>query len=181
MFGSWKALSHAKESPYKPPCKTRRVAREIPPGHILTSWPFILIVSAVLPFSSIYIEVHYIFNSVWGPRIYTLFGMLAISFCMLLMVTASTVVGVIYFKLTEEDWKWPWRAFISSSSTGWVLYLYAWYFFNSHSDMDGHLQTIFYFSYTWLISWAVSLTLGTVGFFAANVFVTRVYAFIKSD
>jgi len=40
-----------------------------------------------LPFSAIYIELHYIFASLWGHKIYTLFGILFLAFIMLLIVT----------------------------------------------------------------------------------------------
>lgn len=36
-----------------------------------------------LPFSAIYIELHYIFASLWGHKIYTLFGILFLAFIML--------------------------------------------------------------------------------------------------
>ena len=39
-----------------------------------------------LPFSAIYIELHYIFASLWGHKIYTLFGILFLAFIMLIIV-----------------------------------------------------------------------------------------------
>ena len=38
-----------------------------------------------LPFSAIYIELHYIFASLWGHKIYTLFGILFLAFVMLVI------------------------------------------------------------------------------------------------
>ena len=38
-----------------------------------------------LPFSAIYIELHYIFASLWGLKIYTLFGILFLAFIMLII------------------------------------------------------------------------------------------------
>ena len=46
-----------------------------------------MLLSGFLPFSAIYIELHYIFDSVWGHKIYTLFGILVLAFAMLLCVT----------------------------------------------------------------------------------------------
>jgi hypothetical protein len=48
--------------------------------------------SGFLPFSAIYIELHYIFSSVWGHGSYTLFGILTLAFVMLLTVTAFITV-----------------------------------------------------------------------------------------
>lgn len=181
VFGSWRALNAAKREAYKPPCKTNRVSREIPPGSTLSSLPVLVLAGATLSFSSIYIEVYYIFTSIWGPRLYLLFGMLAISFTMLLIVTGSVSIAATYFKLCEEDWKWQWRAFVVPSSCGVVLYAFSIYYFTSRSEMDGTLQTVFYFAYTFLLSYATCLMLGTVGFYVSNVFIKRIYGFIKSD
>lgn len=45
-----------------------------------------VIASGFLPFSAIYIELHYVFLSVWGSKIYTLYGVLLTAFIMLLLV-----------------------------------------------------------------------------------------------
>lgn len=181
VFGSWKALTYAKQNPYKPPCKTRRAPREIPPGSWMTSTPILMLISGILPFSAIYIEVHYIFNSIWGPRVYTLFGVLGITFFMLIIVVGASVIAVVYFKLSELDHLWQWRAFYTSSSVGLMLMLYSISYFHTHSEMGGVLQTVFYFSYTTLIAYGMCLMTGAVGFFFADAFVTRIYSIIKND
>ena len=43
-----------------------------------------------LPFSAIYIELHYIFASVWGHKLYTLYGILFIAFGMLIINDSHT-------------------------------------------------------------------------------------------
>ena len=47
--------------------------------------------------------------------------------------------------------------------------------------MYGFFQTFFYFSYTFSISFGLFATLGTVGFFAAELFVYRIYKNLKFD
>ena len=44
-----------------------------------------------LPFSAIYIELHYIFASLWGHKIYTLFGILFLAFIMLIIAMSLCV------------------------------------------------------------------------------------------
>ena len=56
-----------------------------------------------LPFSAIYIELHYIFASVWGHKLYTLYGVLCIAFGMLIVVTSFIPVALTYFQLAIED------------------------------------------------------------------------------
>ena len=44
-----------------------------------------------LPVSAIYIELHYIFASLWGHKIYTLFGILFLAFIMLIIANGPCV------------------------------------------------------------------------------------------
>lgn len=66
-----------------------------------------------LPFSAIYIELHYIFASVWGHKLYTLYGVLALAVVLLLLVTAFITIALTYFQLAIEDHRWWWRSFCS--------------------------------------------------------------------
>ena len=58
---------------FNAPTRTTKVAREIPTE---VEWyrgrPAQMLVAGFLPFSAIYIELHYIFASVWGHKLYTL-------------------------------------------------------------------------------------------------------------
>jgi hypothetical protein len=62
-----------------------------------------------LPFSAIYIELYYIFASVWGHKIYTIYSILFIVFIILIIVTAFITVALTYFQLAIEDHDWWWR------------------------------------------------------------------------
>lgn len=54
-----------------------------------------MVMSGFLPFSAIYIELHYIFASVWGHQIYTLFGILILAFLLLLVVCSFITVSEV--------------------------------------------------------------------------------------
>merc|ERR1711957_583266 len=95
--------------------------------------------SGFLPFSAIYIELHYIFNSVWGPRVYSLYGILLLAFAMLLLVAGTVTVLFTYFHLNAEDHRWWWRPFFAGSAAAGFFYGYCVYFF-SQSGMTGFLQ-----------------------------------------
>ena len=88
-----------------------------------------MFMAGFLPFSAIYIELHYIFASVWGHKIYTLFGILFIAFIMLFIVTSFITVALIYFQLAREDHRWWWRSFFSGGSTGFFIYAYSFFYF----------------------------------------------------
>lgn len=161
------------------PTKTNRAAREIPASPFFRSPIVQMFLAGFLPFSAIYIELHYIFASVWGHHAYTLFGILTLAFIMLLVVTAFITVALTYFQLAIEDWRWWWRSFFSGGATGMFIYLYGVFFFAYRSEMTGLLQTCFFFGYMFMVSYAFVLMLGAIGWFTASRFVWHIYASIK--
>mmetsp|Transcript_41743 Transcript_41743/g.94262 ORF Transcript_41743/g.94262 Transcript_41743/m.94262 type:complete len:597 (-) Transcript_41743:525-2315(-) len=164
------------------PCRTTKVAREIPKD---IPWyrqsPAQMFMAGFLPFSAIYIELHYIFASVWGHKIYTLFGILFIALVMLFIVTSFITVALVYFQLAREDHRWWWRSFFSGGSTGLFIYGYSFFYFFQRSSMGGWLQGSFYFGYMAIISYAFFLMLGFVGFYSSLVFIKHIYGVVKTD
>ena len=134
-----------------------------------------------LPFSAIYIELHYIFASVWGHKIYTLFGILFLAFAMLVVVTSFITISLIYFQLAKEDHRWWWRAFTNGGSTGIFIYAYSFFYYYQKSSMDGILQGSFFFGYMAIVSFAASLMLGYIGWSSSCIFVKYIYSRVKCD
>ncbi|CAN0265290.1 unnamed protein product [Pylaiella littoralis] len=169
-------------SDFQAPCRTTRVPRQVPKD---APWyrrdASQMVVSGFLPFSAIYIELHYIFASVWGHQIYTLFGILILAFLLLLVVCSFITVALIYFQLGREDHRWWWRSFFSGGSTGLFVYAYSFFFYFNRSEMDGLLQSSFYFGYMAVISYAFFIMLGFVGFVSSLTFVKHIYSVVKCD
>ena len=134
-----------------------------------------------LPFSAIYIELYYIFASIWGHKVYIIWSILIIVFVILIIVTAFITVALTYFQLAVEDHQWWWRSFLCGGSTGFFIFGYCFYFYFQRSDMYGFLQTSFYFGYTGVVCYAMFLMLGNVGFRASLIFVRQIYKAIKSE
>ena len=164
------------------PTRTTKVAREIP-----TEIPwyrgraFQVLIAGFLPFSAIYIELHYIFASMWGHQIYTLFGILFLAFILLVIVTSFITVALLYFQLSREDHRWWWATYINGGMTGLFIFVYSFYYYFHRSEMSGMLQGSFYFGYMSVISFAFFLMLGSAGFLFSLVFVRYIYSRIKSD
>ncbi|EGG15974.1 TM9 protein B [Cavenderia fasciculata] len=150
--------------PLEVPCRTKNFPREIPPIPWYRRLPCQMMMAGFLPFSAIYIELFYIFNSVWGHNSYTLYGILCVVFIILLIVTACITVAFTYFQLSMEDHRWWWTSFI-----------------NGGSHMYGLLQTTFYFTYMFIVCLFFFILLGTVGFVSSFIFVKRIYKNLKSD
>jgi Endomembrane protein 70 len=167
---------------FNAPTRTTKVAREIP-----TDVPFYrgrifqVLIAGFLPFSAIYIELHYIFASIWGHHIYTLFGILFLAFILLVVVTSFITIALVYFQLAREDHRWWWAAYINGGMTGLFIYLYSFYYYFKRSGMSGMLQGSFYFGYMAVVSFAFFLMLGSAAFQCSLIFVKYIYSRIKSD
>lgn len=67
-----------------------------------TAFPQMLM-AGFLPFSAIYVELYYIFASVWGHKVYIIWSILFIVYIILIIVTAFITVALTYFQLAVED------------------------------------------------------------------------------
>ncbi|KAK4484101.1 hypothetical protein RD792_011321 [Penstemon davidsonii] len=166
---------------FQAPCRTTKYPREIPELPWYRSTVPQMAMAGFLPFSAIYVELYYIFASVWGHKIYTIYSILFIVFIILLIVTAFITVALIYFQLTSEDHEWWWRSFLCGGSTGIFIYGYCLYYYYARSDMSGFMQISFFFGYMACICYGFFLMLGTVGFRAALLFVRHIYRSIKCE
>ncbi len=177
IFGVWGHQSRE----FEPPCRTSKVPRQVPSVSWYRTAPVQMALAGFLPFSAISIELHYIFASVWGHKVYTLYGILAIAFGLLVLVTAFIVIALTYFQLAAEDHRWWWRSFLSGGCVGLFIYAYCFFYFFSHSGMTGVLQSSFYFGYMGVVALAFFLMMGTVGYAASSLFVSYIYSSIKTD
>ena len=167
---------------YKAPCRTSKVPREVPQLQNWYKHPIAqLLMAGFLPFSAIYIELHYIFASMWGHKIYTLFGILFLAFIMLTLVTSFITIALLYFQLAREDHQWWWQSFVNGGATGIFIFGYSFYYLFHRSNMDGFLQLSFYFGYTSLVAYSFFLMLGFIGFFSSFTFVEYIYGAVKTD
>lgn len=167
---------------FKPPSRTNKVPREIPTTDTWYKHPITqLFMAGFLPFSAIYIELHYIFASIWGHKIYSLFGILFLAFIMLVIVTSFITIALLYFQLAREDHAWWWSALLNGGSTGLFVFAYSFYFFFHRSNMDGILQISYYFGYMTIVSYAFFMMLGFVGFYSSFAFTNYIYGAVKTD
>ena len=97
------------KSEFQAPCRTTKFPREIPQLPWYRGTIPQMAMAGFLPFSAIYIELYYIFASVWGHKVYTIYSILFIVFIILITVTAFITIALTYFQLAVEDHQWWWR------------------------------------------------------------------------
>ena len=108
----------AMQMEFNAPCRTTKYPREVPPLPWYRQTVPQMLMAGFLPFSAIYIELYYIFASVWGHKVYTIYPILFIVFIILVIVTAFITIALTYFQLAVEDHRWWWRSFMCGGSTG---------------------------------------------------------------
>eukprot|EP01101_Sappina_pedata_P012737 TRINITY_DN890_c0_g1_i1.p1 TRINITY_DN890_c0_g1~~TRINITY_DN890_c0_g1_i1.p1 ORF type:complete len:615 (+),score=254.76 TRINITY_DN890_c0_g1_i1:65-1909(+) len=161
--------------PLVTPCRTKHFPRVIPSAPWFRQAPMQMIMAGFLPFSAIYIELYYIYSSLWGHNSYTLFGILMLVFVLLLIVTACITIALTYFQLSMEDHQWWWRSFLSGGSTGIFIYAYSFFYYYYRSKMSGTLQAFFYFGYMFILCLYFFIMLGSVGFYSSFMFIRKIY------
>lgn len=110
--------------------RTTKFPREIPPLPWYRAAPAQMAMAGFLPFSAIYIELYYIFASIWGHKVYTIYSILFIVFLILIVVTAFITIALTYFQLAVEDHRWWWRSFLCGGSTAFFVLGYCFFYYH---------------------------------------------------
>mmetsp|Transcript_30012 Transcript_30012/g.49569 ORF Transcript_30012/g.49569 Transcript_30012/m.49569 type:complete len:650 (+) Transcript_30012:3-1952(+) len=164
------------------PCRVNAIPRPIPEEVPWYGKPQGLIpLAGLLCFGSIFIELYYVLTSLWNYKFYHVYGFLLGVYGILTIVVGMTAIIVVYFCLNAENYLWQWTAFGSGASTAAYVYLYGIYYFFFKTQMNGFLQTSFYFGYMGLISITLGILCGTLGHAAAANFVKAIFQNIKVD
>ncbi|KAH9659906.1 transmembrane 9 superfamily member 5 [Citrus sinensis] len=145
-------------SEFQAPSALNRYPREILPLPWYQKSPCQMFIVGLLSFSIIALELHHLYASLWGYKIFTLPGILFVMFIILLVLTAILSIGLTYIQLSVEDHEWWWR-----------------------SNMSGFLQLSFFLGYNVAMCYAFFLILGSVSFRASMIFVRRIYRVVKSE
>jgi transmembrane 9 superfamily protein 3 len=163
------------------PCRVNSLRRPIPEGAWYTRSYALVLASGILPFGSIFIEMYFVFTSFWNYRFEYVYAFTLLVFLILLVVTVCVTIVSTYVLLNNEDHRWHWTAFMSGGSTAFYVYLYAMYYYTTHTRIEGVMPTLYYFATMAVFCVALFLLTGTVGVIGTNIFIRRIYAFIKSD
>lgn len=169
-----------KQDPITFPVVTSNIPRQIPtqPWFLELSW--LCLFGGVLPFGACFVEMFFIMSSVWMDQYYYVFGFLLLSYIILTITCAEVTIVLCYFQLCSEDYRWWWKSFLTSGSTGLYVLIYACvYFYRLESSMT--VTYFLYFGYMSIISLAVFLVTGAIGFFSCLLFTYSIYGSIKVD
>ncbi|KKA18084.1 Endosomal integral membrane protein (P24a) [Rasamsonia emersonii CBS 393.64] len=152
VAGSWVGF---KQRAIEGPTKTNQIPRQIPPP-VGTLRPIpSLLLTGILPFGAIFVELYFIMNSLWTSKIYYMFGFLFLCYVLMIITTAATTILLVYFMLCAEDYRWQWRAFGGAGMTGFYVFLNALIFWATRVSFGGLTGAVLYVGYSALIGFLV--------------------------
>eukprot|EP00051_Salpingoeca_urceolata_P027570 m.482144 g.482144 ORF g.482144 m.482144 type:complete len:649 (-) comp22435_c0_seq1:210-2156(-) len=163
------------------PVRTNQIPRQIPPQSIYTQTIPALLMGGVLPFGCIFIQLFFLLNSIWGHKLYYVFGFLLIVFGILIVTTIESTILLCYFHLCTENYHWWWRAFLTGGASSLYLFGYAILFYFRRMEVDGTTNLVLYVGYTSLATMLFWLATGTAGFYGCFAFIRKIYSSIKVD
>lgn len=157
IVGSWAGF---KVPVPDTPTKVNQIPRQIPPGPAsLRPVPSALL-TGILPFCAIFVELYPILTSLWTGRIYYMFGFLFLCYGIMILTSACTTILLVYFLLCAEDYRWQWRAFIGSGMTGMYVFIIALWFWVTRISFGGLTGAILYVGYSALIGFLAFILTG---------------------
>uniref|UniRef100_A0A8C2NU41 Transmembrane 9 superfamily member n=1 Tax=Capra hircus TaxID=9925 RepID=A0A8C2NU41_CAPHI len=120
-------------------------------------------------------------QAIWENQFYYLFGFLFLVFIILVVSCSQISIVMVYFQLCAEDYRWWWRNFLVSGGSAFYVLVYAIFYFVNKLDIVEFIPSLLYFGYTALMVLSFWLLTGTIGFYAAYMFVRKIYAAVKID
>lgn len=189
--GSWYGFE--KVGAWTHPVKTNAIPRQIPAQPWYTKGTQFILLAGLLPFAVIFIELLFVFKSVWQDKsgYYYVFGFLA-AVCLILFITVVEVTIIATYNQlcsevsspccsgtpnthTLQNYHWWWQSFfVGGGSALWIFLACTWYYF-FRLRITGFVSSMLFFSYSFLACLVYGLLTGTIGFLAAYAFVRRIY------
>lgn len=170
-----------RKHPYEHPVRTNQIPRQVP-EQVWYMHPFLcLLMAGVLPFGAMFIELFFILSAIWENQFYYLFGFLFLVFVILVISCGQIAVVMVYFQLCGEDYHWWWRSLITSGGSALYVAAYSIFYLCTKLEITEAVPLLLYFGYTAIMVVTFALLTGTIGFYAAYLFIRKIYGAVKID
>jgi hypothetical protein len=101
-LGSW--VGYVRATPWEHPLKTNAISRQIPPQPWYLRSPIGPIVTGLIPFAVLFIELLFVFKNLWQDKTgyYYVFGFLSVVSVVLMVTVVEVTVIATYSQLCSE-------------------------------------------------------------------------------
>eukprot|EP00184_Porphyridium_aerugineum_P008856 CAMPEP_0184692032 /NCGR_PEP_ID=MMETSP0313-20130426/676_1 /TAXON_ID=2792 /ORGANISM="Porphyridium aerugineum, Strain SAG 1380-2" /LENGTH=633 /DNA_ID=CAMNT_0027149827 /DNA_START=347 /DNA_END=2248 /DNA_ORIENTATION=- len=182
VFGGYLGF---RQKPVEYPVRTNHIPREVPPPPFNIPYAAYAILSGLLPFGVIFMELAFILNSFWKNQLYYMFGLLFVVLLLLIVTCAEVSIVFTYMTLLNENYHWWWNSFFCCASSALYMFGYAILFYVQSvgvKELPNHLiSTLTYVGYMSVISLGFGLMTGYIGFSSSFIFVRRIFASVRVD
>lgn len=162
---------------YDFPVRTNHIPRPIPkqPSHLKA--PGVHLLSGIVPFGVVCIELRVILNSIYLDEFYHFFGYLIAVLTVLAVTCAEVSVVVVFVKLAHSDYHWWWNSWLACATSGLYVFFYSLYYLltSPGADAKNVISNFLFLAYSTLGSLCFALITGAIGFLSALAFVRRIY------
>jgi len=192
LFGLWFGISIPlvflgslvgyKKQTIQNPCKYNPIPKFVKPQPWYLNKNLLCVLGGLLPFGSIFIELHFIMTSVWHQSFYYLFSFLFGVLIILIVTSAEISIVITYLQLCNGNHRIWWRSFFNTGSIAIYLIAYSiFYYFRDLSNMKRFSSILLYFGYMAAMSITLCIFCGMIGFLASYWFVRQIYSSIRID
>lgn len=170
-----------RKHPYEHPVRTNQIPRQVPEQVWYMHPVLCLLMAGVLPFGAMFIELFFILSAIWENQFYYLFGFLFLVFVILVVSCGQISVVMVYFQLCGEDYHWWWRSLITSGGSAVYVAAYSIFYLSTKLEITEFVPLLLYFGYTAIMVVTFWLLTGTIGYYAAYLFIRKIYGAVKID
>lgn len=167
--------------PISNPARVNNIPRQIPPTPFWFRPMPSALIAGLLPFAASFLETYFILSSFFGSKVYYAFGFLALTAIVIAVTTATTTVLLCYFHLSQEDYRWHWRAFFAGGGSAFWLVTYGLFYWLARVELVGIANKVLFLAYLAMAAGFTFLVTGSIGFISCYAFLRLIYSRIRVD
>ena len=161
--------------------QTEIFERKIPSQPFYMRIPILSFLVGISIYSSIGLEIHYLYSSVWSVKTYITWGFLIFQILLLVINITCISVFLIHLLLLNENYKWQWYSFLCPSFTGLFVFIQCMLYYKNRIVKTDWTQMIFFYEFSFFLSLIISIVCGTIGYFSSKMFITYTFRINKNE
>ncbi|KAG7701770.1 hypothetical protein KL930_000800 [Ogataea haglerorum] len=158
----------------------REGKRAIPKQPFYNKLKFSLPLFGLFPFGIIFVELVFLFKSLWVEKLsfYYMYGFLSFTAFLLYVVVVEISILSTYLRLNSGDYyNWQWKAFVTSAGSIFIYLMgYSVYYLIFRMKVVDIVSPIIYLVYATIMDLILGVSCGAIGLLASTFFVYKIYS-----